>query len=452
MLQEQRAQDQELPRALTVRHMDPDRAHDIGTQRWARPAAPVPVTGSLRADAMDLPLVLTADEAKTVARRLLTATWRERTRLTFAVGPRHARLVPTDPVVLGFRDGSTVRARLLSTQLGANWVTRCEAVTEEAAAYALTATADTGTGRPADAMPLPYAVRALFPDLPLLDDADDLGGAALREYILAGGYAWQPWRGATPHVSADGSAWQPLGFLRAAMEWGTLEEAPPLPATPHTWDEAGSLLVRMLNGAPEPATALEVLNGANLAALVAADGSAEVLQFRDVAALGEDRYRLSGLLRGRRGTEDLIASRAAGDILVLLDDGVALQVQTPLADLTRSLLYRAPTIYEAVQAAPTTWQKAIRGRARAALRAVPPRRQPRRRGQSHPHLDPPHPPARRLARPARHRPARRGRRGLRGGHPQRRQRGADDHGPDQRPPPPTPPPSRWPTSARRSRR
>ena len=72
---------------------------------------------------IDLPIPMTAAEAKAVARRLITGAWRERTRLSCAVGPRHARLVPTDPITVTTRDGAAIRCRVLSTQLGGNWAT-----------------------------------------------------------------------------------------------------------------------------------------------------------------------------------------------------------------------------------------------------------------------------------------------------------------------------------------
>jgi hypothetical protein len=65
-----------------------------------------------------------------------------------------------------------------------------------------------------------------------------------------------------------------------------------------------------------------MLNGANLAALIRADGNVELIQFQD-SALSEGVCTLTTLLRGRRGTEVFTGSHAVGDLFVLLDgDGV----------------------------------------------------------------------------------------------------------------------------------
>jgi hypothetical protein len=269
--------------------------------------------------------------------------------------------VPTDPITLGLADGATIRCRLLSTQLGANWTMRIEAVTEDAAAYSLTAPADGGSGWVPPTLPLPYAVRLLLPDLPLILDADDLGGAGLREHAPLGGYRGQAFRGATLVRSPDLLAWEEVGTVTRSVTWGTVTTMPAAPRSPWTWDDAGALEVQLENGMLDSATALEVLNGENAAALIGIDGTAEVIQFRDAENLGNGRYRFTTLLRGRRGTEDQIAARGVGDVFVLLDD--ALRFQAATSEIAATRHHRAPSIYETVETAAVTVTKSIRGRA-----------------------------------------------------------------------------------------
>jgi hypothetical protein len=78
----------------------------------------------------------------------------------------------------------------------------------------------------------------------------------------------------------------------------------------------------MVSGSLASVSNLEMLNGANLAALIRADGNAELIQFQD-SALSEGVYTLTTLLRGRRGTEAFTGGHAVGDLFVMLDgDGV----------------------------------------------------------------------------------------------------------------------------------
>ena len=362
VLQEQRAQDADLPRELTVRFLDVERGFEQNAQSWRRPVSPTATVGANASAGIDLPIPLTAGEAKAVARRLITGTWRERTRLTCAIGPRHARLVPTDPVTLTTRDGAAIRCRVLSTQLGANWVMRIEAVTEDAASYALTAPAEGGAGWAAPSMPVPYFARLILPDLALIDDGDDLGQAGLREYALVGAYDGQRFRGVVVHRSPDQASWDALGAITTPVTWGSVAVAPNSAVSPWLWDETSSVEVQLADGELDSATDLEVLNGANRAALIGPDGRAEILQFRDAADLGAGRYRLTGLLRGRRGTEDLIASRSAGDSFVLLD-ATRFQFQAQASEATATRHHRAVTVFETVETAASTVTKSARGRA-----------------------------------------------------------------------------------------
>jgi hypothetical protein len=362
VIEEQRAQDAELPASVTVRHADIDRGWDTGAQTWRRPRAPTATMGGIANAAMDLAIPLTASEAKTIARRMCIASWVERSRLMFSVGPKYARLVPTEPIIVTMRDGSTVRCRIISTEAGANGVIRVEAVTEDAATYSLTAEGDSGAGYTPDTMPVPYYTRLLLPDLALIEDGDDLSQAGLREYGFACPYSPDAWRGVTVFRSPDGSAWDQLGALTSAATWGVVVTAADEPPSPWTWDDGGEITVRLTSGELDSATDAEVLNWANMAALVGPDGSAEIIQFVNAAENPDGTWTLSRLLRGRRGTEDLIASRAAGDVFVLLDDTRLPFADDPTAEAAVRQ-FRAASIFETVATANARTRKAARGRA-----------------------------------------------------------------------------------------
>ncbi len=82
-------------------------------------------------------------------------------------------------------------------------------------------------------------------------------------------------------------------------------------------------------------TPLAALNGANAALL-----GQEIVQFTTATLLEPGKYRLSGLLRGRLGTEWAIAGHAAGERFVLLD-GRLNKLSVPLNLLNSERVYRA---------------------------------------------------------------------------------------------------------------
>ncbi len=347
VIRETRAQDRELPRSLTIRHIDPDRGYEVGAQRWQRPVAPTASMRSVEAQTLDLPIVMTASTAKANARRLLTATWRERARFNFTGTTQHVRLEPADPVTLTLADGSTQRARVVSVQFGADLTLRIEAVAEAAADYTLVSPADGGSGRAPDALPAPYVTRGFAPRLPLLADADDAGGTGLRGYLLAGGYSGQSWRGATAWRLA-GTAYDLVATMPGNTAFGSVPAGLALPASYWTWDDINSLTVTPINGASRVvgATEAEVLNGANLGALIGPTGVVELIQHVNAVVNGDGSITLSRLLRGRRGTEDAGAFSTATYILL---DGSQLRITSALSALNGPESFRFPGAFETVE-------------------------------------------------------------------------------------------------------
>jgi hypothetical protein len=362
VIEEQRAQDVDLPREVTVRFADIERGWEQNAQSWRRPLNPTATMTSRGAAAIDLPMPITVSEGKTVARRQCIAVWRERTRLSFGVGPKFARLVPTDPITVATRDGATIRCRVLAVQLGANWSTRIEAVTEDAAVYGLTAVGDGGSDWNEPQMPSPYYARLDLPNLALAEDGDDLAQAGLREYAFVCAYDGTRFRGIRVVRSPDASAWEDIDVVTTPCTWGSVVSTPPAPPSPWTWDEVNSIRVSLSDGDLDSATEGEVLNGANRAALISNTGAAEIIQFRTATLESDGTYTLTGLLRGRRGTEDQILARRAGDGFILLD-AARLPFSDALGSAAAPRFYRGITVYETVETARSTTTKSQRGRA-----------------------------------------------------------------------------------------
>jgi hypothetical protein len=80
----------------------------------------------------------------------------------------------------------------------------------------------------------------------------------------------------------------------------------------------------ILSGAEDGA----LVNGANLAAI-----GSEIIQYGAVEQIGPRHYRLSRLLRGRRGTEAAAVGHVAGETFTLLDGQTLLPLDVGLAGL-----------------------------------------------------------------------------------------------------------------------
>lgn len=135
------------------------------------------------------------------------------------------------------------------------------------------------------------------------------------------------------HAAATVTPWRPMG-LALSVSGGILSgrariDRPAMigrlvdalaPATFFgRFDRSRSLTVDFPFGAPASATRAEVLAGANRIAILQPDGTAEVLGFLAAEEVAPRRFRLTGLLSGLHGTDDLARQGAAsGSRAVLL--------------------------------------------------------------------------------------------------------------------------------------
>lgn len=159
-------------------------------------------------------------------------------------------------------------------------------------------------------------------EIPALDDA--LLDAPRLTIAAAGEGAG--WRSAALLTSVDGGAnWVDAGPAAAPAVLGWVE-APPPTGSALLADLAGAMVVRLANDAMLLADADDAAldRGANLA--LAGD---ELIQFGRAEPLGNARWRVSRLLRGRRGTEWAIGAQAAGARFAMIEAGAVRTVALP---------------------------------------------------------------------------------------------------------------------------
>lgn len=320
---ERRTQELELLERLSVVHIEQDADYGQGTQSAKRVSASSVAgsTGSRHQLSLQLPIVLDATTAKRIAERTLVAAWLERSAYEAQLPPDWLALEPTDVIDVVFPSGSRFRTRLTRVDVGADYTLALQGVSETTASFVSSAIADTGQGRLPPAVAGDAATRLIFVDLPLLRDADDTGGSASRAYYLMAGYGAPGWPGAAIYWSADSTSWTQAGRALSEAAWGAAANALGSPASPFSTDEINSLTIFVTTGGEqlESVSQEAMLAGANAALLLKGKGEPEIVQFRDVTLNPDGSYTLSGLLRGRRGTDVFADGHQAGELFVLLD-------------------------------------------------------------------------------------------------------------------------------------
>jgi hypothetical protein len=258
-----------------------------------------------RAEQMALPIVFSEGEARRIAERALSEGRVGRDALGCVLPPSQLGLTPGDLVALG---GDLYRIdRIEDAGARALSGVRVEPAVYEAP---LREAARSG-GRLVEA---PGPAEVIFLDLPLLDAGED----PLSPHVAV---AAVPWTGPVAiYASGADHGYAFDRALRRPAVIGTLLE--PLPGAAAGRWMAAEVRVRVA-GSLQSRSELEVLGGANAAALRHGDADWEVIQFRDAELVAPQEYRLRGLLRGQAGTDGVMpAIWPAGTDFVLLDAAV----------------------------------------------------------------------------------------------------------------------------------
>lgn len=146
---------------------------------------------------------------------------------------------------------------------------------------------------------------------------DGTGSAEAQPVHVAASSAAAGWSGAALFADDGAGGLTRLGATgRARCVLGQAVEALPA-ASSLVGDRASGLVVQLVADDLDltDATGRQLAQGANRALL-----GAELIQFARAEPLGRGRWRLSGLLRGRGGSEGQTAGHVAGESFVLLDE------------------------------------------------------------------------------------------------------------------------------------
>ena len=285
-----------VARTLALVHYDPARDYQTGVQQVRRPGA------GTRAERVELPAVLGAGEARTLAAGLLARAEAERVRRTVSLDVASAAIAPGDRVAIAGEDGTW---RVVEATLE-GMVATLVLVPLAPAPLAVPSTSGRVLGA-ADRMVGATRVEAF--ELPNLDDTL----LTQPRVLIAAAGSGAAWRRAALLWSADeGATWISAGATALPAVIGTVTAAPGAGPT-NLLDLANTIEVELAHAdmALESTDAAGLDRGANLAMV-----GGELLQFGEATQLSPTRWRLSRLLRARRG---VAGSHAPGERFVLVE-------------------------------------------------------------------------------------------------------------------------------------
>jgi hypothetical protein len=317
-----RIQEEELPRALTIQYANHGRDYQVGAQHSVRQTV---LNGT--ESTIQLPMAFTDDEAKAIVDKWMFVAWENRHKFVLKTWQAFHKIDPADVITAR---GQTLR--VIRRDEGVNGIIELEAVRELPQIY----TGQVGVGAPSvdsgQSVYIGGPTISYLLDIPPLRDKD----ASDHSFYWAADGVLDDWRGATL-LRFDDPKYNILNTSDDDAVTGYTLEALGDWAGDNTFDETNIVRV-YTTGVLETKTELEVLNGANAARL-----GDEIFQFRTASLVSTNVYDLSGLLRGRIGTDWAMGSHADNETFVLLNETSLRKVDLESTDLNTQKLYGTVT-------------------------------------------------------------------------------------------------------------
>lgn len=302
-----RVNETEIPREFVINFIAIVNDYQQGASRSVRMS-----TDSENVTVVEYPIVMSYTQAKQLAEILHNTMYTERTTYVFTTYMKYIYLAPSDVITV---DGFKMRITSMSIKQNLLQIT---ATAENDANYTSSAVADNPTIDDPQIIETTPPTAYVMLDIPILQDSDNNVGF----YIACNGYGSSAWTGGIIYSSADGGANynEALSLFNESIIGRSQDTLAEQTYYPGTFDEINTVNVMLgsTNWTLSNATALQVMSDQNLCAL-GAHGRWELMGFKTATVQGDGSYILSGLLRGRYGTEWAMDSHEDGDTFVMLD-------------------------------------------------------------------------------------------------------------------------------------
>lgn len=345
-----RTQEVELPRLVSITYADLARDFEQSTYHASRYYGNEQYTtvSSSNQISIEAPMAIEATEVKRRADSMLREAWNSRDSAKFSI-PRYFLEHEVGDVVTLLSPGRVPQdVRLDAITVGSNIAIEVLATAQDSSQYTSVVEAERGAGYIDQTIPSSrdLLTRLFMLPVPLLLDSND---RARQEILVqyAMGAASPNWQsGILEHDL--GAGFVPTGSVQTDAVHGAIIGFVPIADSDTVFSTNENLTIRVAiaTGTLESVTQEEMLAGANAAAIIHSDSRAEVIQFRDAVLDDDGNYTLSGILRGRRGTDywaTAFDSPAGATFVELTPDSVS-ATTAPLSELGRSRLYRGHEI------------------------------------------------------------------------------------------------------------
>lgn len=358
-----RTPERELPRRVNVDYISEDRDYQTGSQYASRE-----VTEGKEEETLQLPMLLTDDQAIQAGAIYLHDKWSGRDGYAATLQIKYLYLDPTDIVQINTPSSShfvriTNIDLVLPSMMEIRGVSvRAPALIDQSVSYdpdnpTYEETFSTDqiddvytsdlSGAPApvenEEIKAIGSTKLVLIDSPILRDADDNAGL----YWAARGYS-SGWSGAVVFKSSDDSSYTEVDSNGVAATMGQTTDA--LGDAQHEVADKGNTLNVIVNGTLSTVSDANFYNLEQLA-IVGVHGRWEVIAFRDATLESDGSYTISHFLRGLRGTDHNMGNHAAGDNFIVLNQTWIDRFLTDINEDGESRYYKGVSIGKTITSA-----------------------------------------------------------------------------------------------------
>lgn len=354
VLEEKRIQEIDLPAYVGITFMDQNRDYDSGTVPVRRPSNPSSTMLSNNRLEIELPLVWDYQSVKQVAEKSLYSAWQERVNYKGRIAWDYLWIDPGDEIHINMDNGDILPQRISKQSIGADLTMEVENVSSDVATYSSITSGDGGITPIRKSFSSAVKSRIFILDMPLLSDTHNPPAGLSMDYYGMAGYGAAGWRGAIMFKSPDDLTWIERDDTVIETAYGTLANAMPDNLDPFATDSILSLDVYMVTGEEriQSVTYSQMLAGSNHAAIVKNNGEIEVIQFQTAVDLGSGHFTLTGINRGRRGTNVFCGGHTTSELFILLTSDEAIVETIALSEIGAPFYFRAVTLGTLFQDAP----------------------------------------------------------------------------------------------------
>jgi hypothetical protein len=298
----------DFPKEVNIKYIDPDNNYQAGGQRARNMHATTD-----RVFNLEIPLVMSPETAREVAKRILWTAYANRHKIRFSLPPSYLKILENDIVVFTAY-GETYNVLVTKIDRGANFVLECEGISEKASTMAFETVAGSAGVTPDDNIYYPAETYLFILDMAPLTSLHAKSPVFYYSSCLAD--ISSTWLGGQLLSSQDNT-----NFIFAGVvdenHMGVADTELGGGVTGHLWDTVNTVDVTLYHGTMSSITKEEVLQGQNWALI-----GDEVIGFVTATLIGTNQYRLSTLLRGLRDTSEWIDEHHLGEKIILLSHAI----------------------------------------------------------------------------------------------------------------------------------